>query len=45
MAFPTAAGFPQQSGVMIPEVWSAKILVKFYEACVLAAISNTEYEG
>lgn len=43
--FPTAAGFPQQSGVMIPEVWSSKILVKFYEACVLAHISNTEYEG
>lgn len=29
----------------IPEIWSSKLNVKFYEATVLAAISNTDYEG
>lgn len=43
---PVAAGHTQLSGVTIPNaLWSGKLLVKFYEATVLAAISNTEYEG
>ncbi len=29
----------------IPEIWSGKLLVKFYDATVLAQISNTDYEG
>ena len=33
-----AAGF-------IPEIWSGKLIEKFYAATVLAAISNTDYEG
>jgi len=45
MALPTAPGFPQLSGNYIPEIWSAKILIKFYEATVLAEIANTDYEG
>ncbi len=45
MAYPTASNYPQHSGVMIPEIWSAQLLVKFYEATVLAEISNTDYEG
>ncbi len=45
MAYSVASGFPQQSGIMIPEIWSSKLLVKFYDATVLAAISNTDYEG
>ena len=46
MAISTAAGYPQLSGTMVPNsVWSGKLLVKFYEACVLAEISNTDYEG
>lgn len=40
-----AGGTPQYSGVFIPEIWSANMLVKFYAATVLAAISNTKYEG
>jgi len=40
-----AAGTPQYSGVFVPEVWSATLLVKFYDACVMAAISNTDYTG
>jgi len=40
-----AAGTPQYSGTFIPEIWSGKLLVKFYEATVIAAISNTDYEG
>lgn len=46
MPFPVAAGYPQLSGSVVPNVlWSGKMLVKFYEASVLAAISNTDYEG
>lgn len=33
------------SSRFIPEIWSSKLLTKFYEATVLAAISNTDYEG
>lgn len=35
----------QGGGDFIPEIWSGKLLVKFYLATVLAAISNTDYEG
>src|SRR5215831_4715009 len=33
-----AAGF-------VPEIWSGKLIENFYAATVLAAISNTDYEG
>lgn len=33
------------SGTFIPQLWSGKLLEKFYDATVLAAISNTDYEG
>ena len=33
------------AGGFIPEIWSGKLLEKFYAATVLAAISNTDYEG
>jgi hypothetical protein len=36
---------PAYSGTFIPEIWSAKLIEKFYAATVLAAISNTDYEG
>lgn len=45
MAINTAPGYPQTSGVLIPEVWSGKLLVKFYDATVAAATANTDYEG
>ena len=35
----------EPSSRFIPEVWSSTLLRKFYEATVLAAISNTDYEG
>ena len=40
-----AAGVPQFSGTFIPDIWSSKLLIKFYDAVVVAAISNTDYEG
>ena len=40
----TAAN-PAYSGVFIPEIWSGKLLEKYYNATVLSAISNTDYEG
>src|SRR5580700_9239941 len=33
------------AGVFIPEIWSGKLIEKFYAATVLAAIANTDYEG
>lgn len=45
MAIDAAAGTPQYSGSFVPEVWTGKLLVKFYAACVIASISNTDYEG
>jgi hypothetical protein len=36
---------PAYAGIFIPEIWSGKLLEKFYAATVLAAISNTDYEG
>lgn len=45
MTVAAAAGHPQYSGTFVPEIWSTKLLVKFYAACVIAAISNTDYEG
>jgi len=36
---------PGYGGVFIPSIWSGKLIEKFYDATVLAAISNTDYEG
>jgi hypothetical protein len=53
MAFPIS-GSPQPAGSsantlqatgFIPEIWSGKLVEKFYASTVLAAISNTDYEG
>jgi hypothetical protein len=47
--FPIASGHPNYgsdgTNQFIPEIWSGKLLKKFYDATVLAAISNTDYEG
>lgn len=40
-----AAASPAYSGVFIPEIWSGKLIEKFYSTTVLAAIANTDYEG
>lgn len=32
-------------GTFIPEIWSGKLIEKFYDATVMAAIANTDYEG
>lgn len=54
MSFPTSAGSPgtggvapnvAYSGTFIPEIWSGKMIEKFYDATVLAAIANTDYAG
>ena len=36
---------PAYSGVFIPTIWSGKLIEKFYDATVLAAIANSDYEG
>jgi hypothetical protein len=36
---------PAYSGVFIPTIWAGKLIEKFYDATVLAAIANTDYEG
>lgn len=45
--FPTGSAQPNPaySGTFIPEIWSGKLIEKFYASTVLAAISNTDYEG
>lgn len=45
MTYPVSAGRPSYSGTFIPEIWSGKLIENFYDATVLAAISNTDYEG
>jgi hypothetical protein len=45
MAYPHASGTVSYSGTFIPEIWSKKLIEKFYDATVLTAISNTDYEG
>ena len=53
MAFPISgtaaitnvAASPAYTGVFIPELWSGKLLEKFYDATVLSAIANTDYTG
>ena len=45
MAYPVAQGEPSYSGTYIPEVWSSKMLIKFYEGTVLTEVTNTDYEG
>ena len=45
MAYPVSPGNPNYSGNFIPEIWSGKLIENFYDATVLAQISNTDYEG
>jgi len=49
MGLGRVTGHPDYSATgtskFIPEIWSGKLVVKFYDATVLAAISNTDYEG
>ena len=45
MPYPVSPGKPNYSGNFIPEIWSGKLIENFYDATVLAAISNTDYEG
>lgn len=42
-AGPVAA--PAYTGIFIPALWSGKLIEKFYDATVLAAIANTDYAG
>ena len=45
--YPTGAATPNPaySNTFIPILWSTKLVEKFYASTVLAAISNTDYEG
>lgn len=36
---------PDYSGKLIPQIWSRKLLERFYDATCLSAITNTDYEG
>jgi hypothetical protein len=47
MAYPsnTTGSVPSLSGTFIPEIWSTKLLDKFYDACIYSEIANTDYEG
>lgn len=44
--YPTGStGNAFQTNGFIPEIWSGKLVEKFYASTVLSAISNTDYEG
>ena len=45
--YPSGSASPTTaySGTFIPEIWSGKLIEKFYASTVLAAISNSDYEG
>ena len=51
MAFPVGTPWAGSNpttpytGTFIPEIWSGKLIEKFYAATVLGAIANTDYEG
>lgn len=51
MAYPIGTAYsdsnqsPAYTANFIPQIWSGKLVEKFYAATVLAAISNTDYEG
>jgi hypothetical protein len=46
LIYPTGGtGNAFQANGFIPEIWSGKLVEKFYSSTVLSAISNTDYEG
>ena len=45
MSYPVVGGHPNYSGTFIPEIWSSKLVEKYYDSTVLSQISNTDYEG
>lgn len=48
MVYPVVTGHPEYgpSGAgFIPEIWSGKILMKFYDSTLLVDITNNDYEG
>ena len=46
-SYPASTGaYPNTySGTFIPEIWSAKLVEKYYDGTVLTQITNTDYEG
>lgn len=45
MSLSTASGYPQYAGTFVPEIWSPKLVTKFYDSTVFGEIANTDYEG
>lgn len=45
MAFPASSGYPQNSGTLIPEVWSTNLIATYYAQTCLGSITSREYEG
>jgi len=45
MPIPVVDGKTQMAGLGSPDIWSPKLLVKFYAATVAGNICNTDYEG
>lgn len=43
--YPIGAGHPVYTGNFLPYIFSRRILEKFYDACLIAQIANTNYEG
>lgn len=44
MAVGTAAGYPQRSGIVIPEIWAKKANIKLYDKTCLKDITCSDFE-
>jgi hypothetical protein len=42
---PPSVPVPEYSGAFIPTLWSSSLVEKFYDASIMPAISNSNYEG
>jgi len=40
-----AGAYPDRTGIFVPELWSGKLIEKFYASTVFGMIANTDYEG
>ena len=44
MAIGVAAGYPQRSGIVIPEIWAKRANIKFYDDTYLTDITSNDFE-
>lgn len=43
--YAVASGLASMSSTYIPEIWTGKMVVKFYDSTIFGSIANTDYKG